>query len=132
MQRLRTLVPGHLSSHSALSSYELLASLALCDSVSLQPLVQAMGSCSASGAPCPHPSEGGCNNNNNNNKIGKVIILQNDIKFFELPSISLGASTLLVTSQQDYIENILPNKIYFLLQTHRRHLTFSPMPYHKA
>ena len=43
---------GHFSSHSALSSYGLLASLALWRlSVSLRPLVQSLGSCPASGAP---------------------------------------------------------------------------------
>ena len=43
---------GHLSSHSALSSYGLLALLALKRlSVSLRPLVQALGSCPASGVP---------------------------------------------------------------------------------
>ena len=42
----------HLSSHSALSSYRLFALLALWQfSVSLRPLVQALGSCLASGAP---------------------------------------------------------------------------------
>ena len=51
LQRLWTLVPGHLSSHSALSSYELFASLTLWQfSVSLRPLVQALGSCQASGS----------------------------------------------------------------------------------
>ena len=52
MQRLRTLTPEHLLSHSALSSYGLFAHLALWQlSVSLRPLVQAMGSCPASSAP---------------------------------------------------------------------------------
>ena len=52
LQRLRTLVPGHLSSHSALSSYRLFAPLTLWRlSVSLRPLVQTLGSCPASGAP---------------------------------------------------------------------------------
>ena len=51
-QRLRTLVPGQFSSHSALSSYGLYASLALWRlSVSLRPLVQVLGNCPASGAP---------------------------------------------------------------------------------
>ena len=46
------LVPGHLSSHSALSSYGLFAPLTLWRlSVSLRPLVQTLGCCSASGAP---------------------------------------------------------------------------------
>ena len=50
--RLWTLVPGHLSSHSALSSYGLLAPLAIWRlSVSLRPLVQTLESCQASGAP---------------------------------------------------------------------------------
>ena len=54
---------GHLSSHSALFSFGLFAPLTLWRlSVSLRPLVQALGSCSASGVhalpPCPHPSEG--------------------------------------------------------------------------
>ena len=44
LQRLRTLAPGHFSSHSALSSYGLFAPLTLWRlSVSLQPLVQALG-----------------------------------------------------------------------------------------
>ena len=52
MQRLRTLVPGHLSSHSALSSYGLFSPLSLWQlSVSLRPLVQTLRSCPASGAP---------------------------------------------------------------------------------
>ena len=43
---------GHFSSYSALSSYGLFAPLALCRlSVSLQPLVQDLGSCPASEAP---------------------------------------------------------------------------------
>ena len=47
-----TLVPGHLSSHSALLSYGLFVPLALWQlSVSLRPLVEALGSCPASGAP---------------------------------------------------------------------------------
>ena len=52
LQRLRALVPGHLSSHSALSSYGLFAPLTLWQlSVSVRPLVQALRSCPASGAP---------------------------------------------------------------------------------
>ena len=52
LQRLRTLVPGHLSSYSALSSYGLIAPLILWRLfVSVRLLVQALGSCSASGAP---------------------------------------------------------------------------------
>ena len=52
LQRLWTLVPGHLSSHCALSSYGLFAPLAPWRlSVSLQPLVQALKSYTASGAP---------------------------------------------------------------------------------
>ena len=50
LQRLRTFVPGHLSSsHSALSSYGLFAPLTLWRLlVSLRPLVQALRSCPAS------------------------------------------------------------------------------------
>ena len=52
LQRPRTPVPGHLSSHFALSSYGLFAPLAFWQfSVSLRPLVQALQSCPASGAP---------------------------------------------------------------------------------
>ena len=52
LQRLWTLVPGHLLSHSALSSYGLFAPLALWQlSVSLRPLVQALESYLASRAP---------------------------------------------------------------------------------
>ena len=52
LQRLRALVPGHLSSQSALSSRRLFAPLALWRlSLSLRPLVQALESCPASGAP---------------------------------------------------------------------------------
>ena len=63
LQHLQTLVPGHHSSHSALSSYGLFAPLALWRlSVSLRPLVQALESFLVSSAPChspcPHPSEG--------------------------------------------------------------------------
>ena len=71
MQRLWTLVPGHLSSHSALSSYGLFAPLSLWRlSVSLRPLVQTLGSCPASGAPWssampPSPGRGRVTNNNN-------------------------------------------------------------------
>ena len=64
LQRLRTLVSGHLSSHSALSGYGLFAPLALWRlSVFFQPLVQALESCPAFGA--PWSSEGVGNNNNN-------------------------------------------------------------------
>ena len=69
LQRLRTLVPVHLSSHSVLSSYGLFAPLALWRlSISLQPLVQALGSCPASGAPwsprhAPIPRKESGNNN---------------------------------------------------------------------
>ena len=65
--------PGHLSSHSALSSYGLLAPLTLWRlSVSQGPLVQALGSCPASGASLssvmpPSLRKGWVNNNNNNN-----------------------------------------------------------------
>ena len=61
------------SSHSALSSYGLFAPLTLWRlSVSLRPLVQTPGSCSASGAPWysampPSLGRGRVNNNNNNN-----------------------------------------------------------------
>ena len=52
LQRMRTLVPGHLSSHSALSSYGLFAPLTYWRlSVSLQPLVQALESFQVCGAP---------------------------------------------------------------------------------
>ena len=52
LQRLWTLVPGHLSSHSALSSYGLFTPLTVWRlSVSLRPLVQTLESCPASGAP---------------------------------------------------------------------------------
>ena len=51
LQRLWTFVPGHLSSHSALYSYGIFAPLTLWRlSVSLRSLVQALGSCPASGA----------------------------------------------------------------------------------
>ena len=51
-QRLWTLVPGHLSSLSALSSYRLFAPLTLWRlSVSVRPLVQTLGSCPVFGAP---------------------------------------------------------------------------------
>ena len=69
MQRLWTLVPGHLSSHSALSSYGLFAPLAYWRlSVSLRPLVHTLGSCPASGAPWspampPSLGRGRVNNN---------------------------------------------------------------------
>ena len=58
-----SLVPGHLSSHSALSSYGLFAPLTLWRlSVSVRSLAQTVGSCWASEAPwssaMPHPSEG--------------------------------------------------------------------------
>ena len=72
MQRLWTLVPGHLSSHSALSSYGLFAPLTLWRlSVSLRSLVQTLGSCQASGALwCsampPSLGRGRVTNNNNN------------------------------------------------------------------
>ena len=53
MQLMRTPVPGHLSGHSALSSYGVFAPLALWRfTVYLQPLGQALGSCPASRAPC--------------------------------------------------------------------------------
>ena len=62
---------GHFSSHSALSSYGLFAPLTLWRlSVSLRPLVQALGSCPASGAPWspampPSFGRGRVTNNNN-------------------------------------------------------------------
>ena len=62
---------GHHSSHSALSSYRLFAPLTLWQlSISLRPLVQTLGSCSASGAPWssampPSLGRGRVNNNNN-------------------------------------------------------------------
>ena len=50
MQRLQTTIPEQFSSHSALSSYGVFASLALWQfSVSLRPLVQALWSFPASG-----------------------------------------------------------------------------------
>ena len=52
LQRLRTLASEHLSSHSALTSYGLFALLTLWRlPVSLRPMVQALESCPASGAP---------------------------------------------------------------------------------
>ena len=70
---LWTLVPGHFSSHSALSSYGFFAPLTLWRlSVSLRPLVQTLGSCPASEAPwssaMPPSLERGRVNSNNNNK----------------------------------------------------------------
>ena len=51
MQHLQTPVPGHLSSHFVLSSYGLSALLVFLQlSVSLRPLIQALGSCPVSGA----------------------------------------------------------------------------------
>ena len=63
LHRLRTLVPGHFSSHSALTNYRFFAPLTLWRlSVSLGSLVQALESCPASGAPSsfamPPTSEG--------------------------------------------------------------------------
>ena len=72
LQRLWTLVPGHLSSYSALSSYGHFAPLTLWRlSVSLRPLVQILGSCPASWAPWssampPSVGRGRVANNNNN------------------------------------------------------------------
>ena len=72
MQHLRTLVPGHLSSHSAQSSYALFASLALWQfSVPVRPMVQALESCSASGtswSSAINPSLKGSGNNNSKTK----------------------------------------------------------------
>ena len=63
LQHLWTLIPGHLLSHSALSSYRPFVLLALWQLFfSLRSLVQVLGSCLASGAPwssdMPHPSKG--------------------------------------------------------------------------
>ena len=70
------LAPGHLSSHSALSSYRLFAPLTLWRlSVSLRPLVQVFGSFPASGAPWSSampPFLGRGRENNNNNNIGML------------------------------------------------------------
>ena len=61
---LRTLFPGHLSFHSALSSYGLCPARSLANlCLSTMSVVQALASCPASGAPWssampPHPSEG--------------------------------------------------------------------------
>ena len=69
LQCLWTLVPGHLSCHSARSSYGLFTPLTLWRlSVSLRPLVQTLGSCPASGAPWssampPFLGRGRVNNN---------------------------------------------------------------------
>ena len=74
LQRLWTFVPGHLSSHSAMSSYGLFGPLTLCQHpVSLRPLVQTLESCSVSGAPWspaipPCLGRGRVTNNNNNNR----------------------------------------------------------------
>ena len=71
LQRLQTPVPGHLSFHSALSSYVLLASLALWQFlVSLRPLSQALGRFltgpwSMVFRHQPIPQKGSGNNNNN-------------------------------------------------------------------
>ena len=58
MQRLLASVTGHLSSHSALSSYGLFTPLTL-RWLYLRPLIQALKSCPAPGVnglpPCPHP-----------------------------------------------------------------------------
>ena len=51
LQRLWTLVPEHLSSHSATVQLRTLRRSRFGDSLSLRPLVQALGSCPASGAP---------------------------------------------------------------------------------
>ena len=80
LQRLWTLVPGHLSSHSALSSYGLFAPLTLWRlSVSLRPLVQTLGSCPVSGAPWSSampPSLGrGRVTNNNNISLSQILVL---------------------------------------------------------
>ena len=81
MQRLRTLVPGHFSSHSALSSYGLFAPLTLWRlSVFLRPLVQTLRSFPASGAPWSSAmprslGRGRVNNNNSNNLLISLINL---------------------------------------------------------
>ena len=70
MQRVRTPVPRHLSSHSALSSYGPFAPLALWRlSVSVRPMVaRPMGVARLlefnGFPPCPHSSKGSGNNNN--------------------------------------------------------------------
>ena len=84
LQRLWTLVPGHLSSHSALSSYGLFAPLTLWRvSVSLRPLVQILGSCPASGASWSSampPSLGrGRVTNNKDSKIGTEYLQEETI-----------------------------------------------------
>ena len=75
LQRLWTPVPGHLSSHSALSSNELFAPLTLWRlSVSAPPLVQTLGSCPASVAPwsSPMPPSLGRGRVNNKNYLSYV------------------------------------------------------------
>ena len=75
LQRLWTVVPGHLSSHSALSSYGIFAPLTLRRlSVSLRLLVQALEIFPASGAPWSSSmlsslGRGWVINNNNNNTL---------------------------------------------------------------
>ena len=74
LSRIGRIVSRHLSSHSALYSYGLCAPLALWRlSVSLRPLVQTLGSFSASGAPWSSAmvsslGRSRVTNNNNNNK----------------------------------------------------------------
>ena len=67
---------GHLSSHSALSSY------GLCTVYSLRPLVQAMRSCPASGAPCSSamPPSLGRVGLINSNSTGACDMLQRELK----------------------------------------------------
>ena len=82
LHRLQTLVPGHLSSLSALSSYGLFAPLTLWRlSVSVRPLIQTLGSCPASGAPWssampPSLGRGRVTNNNNNNIDLSIFFMQ--------------------------------------------------------
>ena len=101
LQRLWTLVPGHLLSHSALSSYGLFGPLTLWRlSVSLRSLVQTLESCLASGAPWssampPSLGRGRVNNNKTrkkecnldffwhrvvffNRKLSKLIVMRDD------------------------------------------------------
>ena len=78
---------GHLSSHSALSSYGLFAPLTLWRlSVSLRPLVQTLESCPASGAPWssampPSLGRGRVTNSNNNRRRREPSLLINHLIF---------------------------------------------------
>ena len=80
MQRLRTLVPGHLSSHSALSSYGLCAARSLatvCLSTTFSPdpgeLPSFWGSMVFRHAPIPRKGSGKININNSINQSGTLI-----------------------------------------------------------